>query len=138
MKDVTKLRLQLLANGYTPLPNKFKQTLLVGWPALRVDEDAVKSWDRMVAYPSTGIRVDGDLAVIDVDVGIDGGARLVADFRRHLEAELMPGYFNATSGVLTRTSAGAKRAWFLRVEGEPFARFVSREWMRPDDDPNDP
>src|SRR5262249_26958608 len=38
-----------------------------GWPTRIVDEAEVRSWDRS-ALASTGLKLDGDLAVIDADV----------------------------------------------------------------------
>src|SRR5262245_64625005 len=67
MQKRTAFRLAVLANGYWPLLNDCKKAIETGWPTRRVDEAEVWSWDRS-ALLSTGMKIDGDLAVIDVDV----------------------------------------------------------------------
>ena len=67
MQERTAFRLAMLANGYCPLLNDCKRPIEKGWPKRRVDEAEILSWDRS-ALASTGMKLDGDLAVIDVDV----------------------------------------------------------------------
>ena len=67
MQARTAFRLAMLANGYQPLLNDCKRAIEPGWPTRVVDEAEVLSWDRS-ALTSTGLKLDGDLAVIDVDV----------------------------------------------------------------------
>ena len=67
MQERTAYRLAMLANGYWPLLNDCKQPIEKGWPKQRVDDAEILSWDRS-ALLSTGLKLDGDLAVIDVDV----------------------------------------------------------------------
>ena len=67
MQARTAFRLAMLANGYWPLLNDCKRPIERGWPKRRVDEAEILSWDRS-ALLSTGLKLDGDLAVIDVDV----------------------------------------------------------------------
>jgi hypothetical protein len=63
----TAFRLAMLANGFQPLLNDCKRPIEKGWPTKIVDEAEVLAWDRS-ALTSTGLKLDGDLAVIDVDV----------------------------------------------------------------------
>jgi len=49
-----------------------------GWPTRNVDEAEVLAWDRS-ALASTGLKLDGDLAVIDVDVGEAALVEALAD-----------------------------------------------------------
>ena len=67
MHPHTAYRLAMLRNGFQPLLNDCKRPIEKGWPRKIVDEAEVLSWDRS-ALTSTGLRIDGDLAVIDVDV----------------------------------------------------------------------
>ena len=67
MQARTAFRLAMLANGFQPLLNDCKRSIETGWPTRIVDEAEVLSWDRS-ALTSTGLKLDGDLAVIDVDV----------------------------------------------------------------------
>jgi len=61
MQERTAFRLAMLKNGFQPLLNACKR------PKRTVDAAEVLSWDRS-ALLSTGMKIDGDLAVIDVDV----------------------------------------------------------------------
>jgi hypothetical protein len=118
----------MLANGYWPLLNECKRPIERGWPKLRPDEAEILSWDRS-ALTSTGLKLDGDLAVIDVDVG---EAALVETLAGALEKKF-PELF---ARGLVRHAGGAKEAWIARVD-EPFRRLASRRWYR-GSDPDDP
>jgi hypothetical protein len=128
MQARTQFRLATLANGYTPLLNNCKKAIEEGWPKQVVDEAVVRSWDRSI-LASTGMRIDGDLAVIDVDV-TDAG--LVAALAGELGARF-PALFERG---LVRHTGGPKEAWFARVD-VPFRRLASRRWHR-GGDPKDP
>src|SRR6516165_6774225 len=71
MQARTAFRLAMLANGFQPLLTDCKRPIEKGWPTRVVDEADVLSWDRS-ALASTGLKLDGDLAVIDVDVSDAG------------------------------------------------------------------
>ena len=128
MHPRTRFRLDMLANGYQPLLNDCKKAIEIGWPTRRVDEAEVLSWDRS-ALKSTGLRIDGDLAVIDVDVS---EAALVEELAGAAD-KICPKLF---ARGLVRHAGGVKEAWFARVD-EPFRRFASRRWYR-GSDPDDP
>jgi hypothetical protein len=124
----TRFRLDMLRNGYQPLLNDCKKAIETGWPKRIVDEAEVLSWDRS-ALTSTGLKIDGDLAVIDVDVK-DAG--LVATLADAFDARF-PELFERG---LVRHAGGPKEAWIARTD-EPFRRLASRRWYR-GDDPDDP
>ena len=128
MQARTAFRLAMLANGYQPLLNDCKRPIEKGWPKRRVDEAEILSWDRS-ALLSTGLKLDGDLAVIDVDVK---DAALVDALAGALD-ERFPELF--VHG-LVRHAGGPKEAWIARVD-EPFRRLPSRRWYR-GSDPDDP
>ena len=111
----------MLRNGYQPLLNDCKTAIETGWPRRIVDEAEVLSWDRS-ALTSTGLRIDGDLAVIDVDVKDAGLVDTLADA---LDARF-PELFRHG---LVRHAGGPKEAWIARVD-EPFRRLASRRWYR--------
>ena len=67
MKACTAFRLAMLSNGFAPLLDNGKRAVETGWPKQRVTEADVLAWDRCLPA-TTGMRIDGDLAVIDVDV----------------------------------------------------------------------
>jgi hypothetical protein len=124
----TAFRLAMLANGFQPLLNDCKRPIEKGWPTKIVDEAEVLSWDRS-ALTSTGLKLDGDLAVIDVDVSeaafVDA---LAGAFDRRFPELFARG--------LVRHAGGAKEAWIARVD-EPFRRLASRRWYH-GNDPDDP
>jgi hypothetical protein len=124
----TAFRLAMLANGYQPLLNDCKRAIEKGWPTKVVDEAEVRSWDRS-ALTSTGLKLDGDLAVIDVDVS---EAAFVAALASALDRRF-PELF---AHGLVRHAGGAKEAWIARVD-EPFRWLASRRWYR-GEDPDDP
>jgi hypothetical protein len=128
MQERTAFRLAMLANGFQPLLNDCKRSIEKGWPRRIIDESEVRSWDRS-ALASTGLRIDGDLAVIDVDVADAGLVDALADTLGERFPELL------TRG-LVRHAGGPKEAWIARVD-EPFRRLASRRWYR-GSDPDDP
>jgi len=128
MQERTIFRLAMLANGYQPLLNDCKKPIETGWPTKIVDEAEVLSWDRS-ALLSTGLKIDGDLAVIDVDVS---EALLVEALASALN-EKFPELF---ARGLVRHAGGVKEAWIARVD-TPFQRLASRRWYR-GNDPDDP
>jgi hypothetical protein len=128
MQARTAFRLAMLANGFVPLLNDCKRPIEKGWPKQIVDKAEVLSWDRS-ALLSTGLKIDGDLAVIDVDV-VDAG--LIEALASALGARF-PALFEHG---LVRRAGGVKEAWIARVD-EPFRRFASRRWYR-GNDPDDP
>jgi hypothetical protein len=124
----TAFRLAMLRNGYQPLLNDCKRSIEKGWPTKIVDEAEILSWDRS-ALESTGLKLDGDLAVIDVDVKDAGLVDSLADA---LDAQF-PELFRRG---LVRHAGGPKEAWIARTD-EPFRRLASRRWYR-GNDPDDP
>jgi hypothetical protein len=128
MQARTAFRLAMLRNGFQPLLNDCKRPIEKGWPKRTVDETEVLSWDRS-ALASTGLKLDGDLAVIDVDVADAGLVAALADaFDKSFPALFEHG--------LVRHAGGPKEAWIARVD-EPFQRLASRRWYR-GNDPDDP
>jgi hypothetical protein len=128
MQERTAFRLAMLANGYWPLLNDCKKAIETGWPTRRVNETEILSWDRS-ALASTGLKIDGDLAVIDVDVS---ETVLVEELAGALEKKFPELFMRG----LVRHAGGPKEAWIARVD-EPFRRLASRRWYR-GGDPDDP
>jgi hypothetical protein len=124
----TAYRLAMLRNGFQPLLNKCKRPIEVGWPRKDVDEAEILTWDRS-ALASTGLRLDGDLAVIDVDVS---EVALVDPLANVLDARF-PELF---ARGLVRHAGGPKEAWIACVD-IAFMRLASRRWYR-GNDPDDP
>ena len=128
MQERTRYRLAMLQNGFQPLLNDCKRPIEKDWPRRIVDEAEVLSWDRS-ALLSTGLKIDGDLAVIDVDVS-------EAEFVEALASALEEKFPDLFVHGLVRHAGGPKEAWIVRVE-EPFRRIGSWRWYR-GSDPDDP
>jgi hypothetical protein len=124
VRDCTAFRLAMLANGFTPLLNAGKRSIEKGWPKQRVTEADVMAWDRSL-LATTGLRIDGDLAVIDVDILEPALVQALAETLDESFPELF-------ARGLVRHAGGAKEAWIARVD-EPFARLASWRWHRGDD-----
>jgi len=117
------LRKQLLANGYTPLPNIGKACYLEGWPKVEVDEARIERWERRNSrFQDTGIRIENGLAVIDLDIEDEDGMRAVA--------EAIEAAFPQLLGALVRYGKGSKEAWFCRT-AEPFGRIHTFRFWSP-------
>ena len=129
MQERTAFRLAMLANGYQPLLNDCKRPIETGWPRRRSSMKPKYCPGTAARWLSTGLKLDGDLAVIDVDVK-DAG--LVDALAGALD-ERFPELF--VHG-LVRHAGGPKEAWIARVD-EPFRRLASRRWYR-GSDPDDP
>jgi hypothetical protein len=128
MRPHTRFRLAMLANGFQPLLNNCKRPIEKGWPIKIVDAAEILTWDRS-ALTSTGLKVDGDLAVIDVDVTEPAFVEALA---RGLDSRFPELFVHG----LVRHAGSAKEAWIARVD-EPFRRLASRRWYR-GNDPDDP
>jgi len=128
MQERTAFRLAMLRNGFQPLLNHCKRPIEKDWPKRTVDEAEVLSWDRS-ALLSTGMKLDGDLAVIDADAADAGLVGALADAL----GKRFPTLFEHG---LVRHAGGPKEAWIARVD-EPFRRLASRRWYR-GSDPDDP
>ena len=129
MQERTTFRLAMLANGYWPLLNDCKKAIEHGWPKRAPCEAEILSWDRS-ALLSTGLKLDGDLAVIDVDVNETALVKALADaFDKKFPELFMHG--------LVRHAGGPKEAWIARVD-TPFQRLYSRRWYAAGCDPDDP
>jgi hypothetical protein len=121
MQARTTFRLAILENGYWPLLNDCKRPIEKKWQKKRPDRAEVLSWDRS-PFASTGMKIDGDLAVIDADVRepalVDALAKALGSRHPELFAR-----------GLVRHAGEAKEAWFARTE-TPFQRVCSRTWCR--------
>ena len=127
MQERTLYRLNMLSNGYWPLLNDCKQPIEKGWQKKRPDKAEVLSWDRS-AFASTGMKIDGDLAVIDADIREPALIDALAEALDKRYPELF-------ARGLVRHAGEVKEAWFARTE-TPFRRICSRKWCR--GDPADP
>jgi hypothetical protein len=127
MQARTLFRLAMLKNGYWPLLNDCKQSIEKGWPRKKPDEAEVLAWDRSI-FRSTGMKIDGDLAVFDADIREKALIDALIDA---LDARYPELFVHG----LVRHAGEVKQAWFVRTE-ERFRKICSRKWTR--GDPDDP
>ncbi len=128
-----QIRLQLLANGYTPIRNHDKRTFMEGWPKAVITEDEIRRWTRRFSRDTaTGIRVENGLMVIDFD--IDDRSATDAIYNAVMDA--VPALADGSKPLLVRTGKGAKEAWYVRCE-ELFGRIFSHGWVRPGETEDD-
>lgn len=132
MSTPTEIRKQLLANGYTPLPNLDKRCVLPDWPRVAVTDQTVDKWARMRRYAATGVRVENGLAVIDIDVNDAAMTTAISDWI----VRNIPELGDAAAPWLVRVGKGHKEAWFVRTS-ETFSRLHTRRWVRPGDTADD-
>lgn len=124
--NVETLRLQLLANGYTPIRNRDKRTFMKNWPNEEITPDVIRSWTRRNSRDTaTGLRVERGLAVIDLDIN-DGPA--MAEIANAI-LDALPTLDDINTPLLVRRGKGAKEAWFVRST-ELFSRLHSRSWVK--------
>jgi hypothetical protein len=114
-------------NGYWPVLNDCKKAKLTGWQKTRPDRDEILSWDRST-HPSTGMKIDDDLAVFDADIREKALIDALIDA---LDAR----YPELFVRGLVRHAGEIKQAWFVRTKA-PFRKICSRKWTR--GDPDDP
>src|SRR6516225_8115917 len=119
MQARTVFRLAILENGYWPVLNDCKRPIEKEWQKKRPDRAEVLSWDRS-AFLSTGMKIDGDLAVIDADIPDE---RLVETLANALD-DRFPELFRRG---LVRHAGSPREAWFARVD-KPFKQLRSRCW----------
>lgn len=67
MSDRQSLRLDMLANGFTPLPTSAKGCYLAEWSTVSVTPSIIAEWERRSDH-STGLRTGNDIIGIDIDV----------------------------------------------------------------------
>lgn len=127
-----ELRLQLLANGYTPLANLAKVPV-PNWPRIEVTEELiVNRWKRMRGKPDTGIRFSDDTGAADFDVQ-DAGA--MGDIRK-LALARFDTWGLDTNPWLRRIGRAPKEMWLFKPT-EPFEKMMSKVWVPADVDLSD-
>jgi len=116
------LRLKSFANGWPVIPAAAKARLLKNWPRLAISEKAIRDWDNPKSgtrdLPGTGVRVEGLMLVIDLDITIP---ELMERLRERLRAR-----WPELRGALVRSSGGVKLALFLQVSEPVGFRHTAR------------
>jgi hypothetical protein len=125
----TEIRLRLLENGYSPLPNVGKACYAERWPTLALTAEEITSWaarkrpdgESFKRFKDTGLRVENGLGVLDFDIDHE-----IMEEIAHAVEKAHP----ALQGALVRFGKGRKEAWFVRLD-EPFGRIATRRWLAP-------
>ncbi|MGL1921591.1 MAG: bifunctional DNA primase/polymerase, partial [Hyphomicrobiales bacterium] len=130
LRVITKLRRQLLNNGYSCIPSYDKRCFLKGWPTAPIDEHQIeKVWARQSKNDATAIRVENGLCVIDIDID----HRIIDDVCEAMIA-VLPEAIEPYR--LERRGKGHKLAWYVRTD-DLFSRLHSRKWVGPQDTKDD-
>lgn len=111
----TNLRLQLLNNGYTPLPNIEKRPGIPAWQKIQPDEAMIRQWGRQHKTLTTGIRLEDGLIAFDFDIDDSEVSRLF---------DALLAEFPYLTDALMRTGGGHKEAWMIRCS-ETFSRIAT-------------
>jgi RecA-family ATPase len=128
--DPTKLRLQLLAAGFLPIPVEGKRPPMDGWQNKRTNADEIRLWEKV--YPlATNMGILGETAPgLDVDVYDEDAAETLDKLARE--------FFEERGGKFSpRIGLWPKRLIPLRTD-EPFTKlalaraFVGPEYVKPD------
>ena len=127
---LSELRLQLLSNGYEPIPiarhdasgaSPGKRPTLPAWRTVEITPDAIRDWQSSLASShNTGIRT-GRLVGVDFDV-LDRGLAAELD-------ELAASMLGTTP--LVRIGKDPKALWCFRAD-EPFSKIETPELILPD------
>jgi len=127
-KYQTALRLQLLALGYSIIPNINKECRTTGWntPEFAARENTaarIESWPRRFPEaPATGLRLENGVGAIDIDVD-----HPIVDALMAQVAIIAP---DVAARAPTRYGGGThKIALFVQIEGELFRRVYSRKYI---------
>lgn len=127
-RQCTELRLQLYANGFTPLPNQNKMCLLPEWTTVEVTPDLIRSreWTRSAKLRDTGIRC-GDIIAVDWDID---DRKLLNDM---LDAAIAARVISESRFV--RIGKAPREMWLYRTKdkiGKLSTGFFSRADADPD------
>lgn len=121
-KQRTELRLQLFANGFTPLPNKFKACYLPEWSSIEATAELINSWKispprsegpAVGSWKDTGIRC-GDVVAFDFD--IDDADILNGLLDVLIDEHILP------ETPLVRIGRPPREMWIYRAEGPRTAK----------------
>lgn len=119
-RNLLRLRLQYMLNGYMPLPSYGKAKPIFNWKDVDVNTDLLHKYSRSRKLTTTCVRLVPPLAVADIDVN-DPIAEDIRDLFFQVAGD---------GPQLVRCGAGFKRAIFAQCE-EPFTRRATRRFLRP-------
>lgn len=131
---LTELRTQLFLNGWRVLPDKGKSCLYKGWNrydyiSKELSEARIASWTRRFPdYLNTGVRIEGGLCVIDVDVDDQLAEKIFREIERiapevAARAPMRYGHSPHKFALFTRL--------VLKPGDEPFSRLPSARYYTP-------
>lgn len=103
----TALRKQLYANGFTPIPTKFKQAVYPNWSKMEVTPSEIETWESKGYLLDTGIRC-GDVVAIDWDIS---DADLLNDLLDYLIAKRV-----MDESLFVRIGKPPRELWVYRTK----------------------
>jgi RecA-family ATPase len=132
LDEITARRLEMLANGYAPLPVVGKMPPLKGWPSIAIDETTIRSWGDPSLWPggtpmSTGART-GDTVALDVDIRVAAMADAIEDLVRAKCG-------NGAGRIIRRVGQAPKRAFLFKTDA-PFTK-INESFKAPGESDND-
>lgn len=131
----TEIRLDLLKQGYRPLPTAEKVAFQKGWPTMKIDHRTIKKWpEKVKRFSDTGvssvpaittaIQMTGTMLAIDVDVQNREASGAIED----LIASKLGKAWDLTP---YRHSGNEKFMVLLRTD-EPYRMWKTRKYVDPD------
>jgi hypothetical protein len=117
-------RLAAHAKGWPIIPSQNKSQVPPGWTTMPNDAEAIAAWDNPRGghkdYKGTGIRLQDDMFVVDVDIP---DPKL---FKKVLRAfrKRWPAWFK---GAIERSSGAVKRAYFGRIS-QPYKQSQTHKY----------
>jgi hypothetical protein len=136
--SLNTIRRQLLASGYSPLPNEHKACRVNDWNNKKFYakeikrygslEAAIDTWDkRHPKARSTGVRLQDGLGAIDGDVDDKDLSSALCDVLDQVVPHV------AADAPIRMGGGQFKAAWFVRFTGDAFVRMASHKYARPAD-----
>jgi hypothetical protein len=137
---ITDLRLSVLANGFTPCPNRDKRAMFRGWNGLNPDAEEVKSWlnPRATAtrYSATGLLIVGGIVTIDNDLP---DVEIAGEFRLAVQ-KIAPQLFERQRALERGRDDDSPKCMLFcrRAAGAAPYTIKSHKWSLNPDDPDAP
>ncbi len=122
----TRIRLDLLKNGYRPLPTAEKVAFMKGWPTMLVNDRVIRGWPMMGPNTkpaiTTAIQLEGTMLAIDVDVQNAEVSREIEDLMATVFGE------EVDDAMPFRTSGSNKFMALVRTDN-PYGMWKTPKYM---------
>jgi hypothetical protein len=112
--SITRLRKQLLRDGFEPLPVIGKRPAIDGWQKIVIDDAEIERWEKLLHAGGTGLRTRC-MPTFDADIFNQEAAEAIEDLIRER--------FEDRGSILVRIGRTPKRAIPFRTE-QPFPKVT--------------